>query len=200
MAWSNGPWRTCSCWACGWPMHAFRPPSPCSSAPAWGWPVLMRSSTRCGTRPGRSPRPKPSGRRRSRSAGPRRGRRRFSRLRSRRRARWRPCRRSSPRAARLPTTRRRGWTAGGPGRSGSIPSGLRPAPGGTSRRSPSTKRYPGITCSCRGFSCSPTCPRCSGSGASPCSLKGGGCTPSSSRGKRGSIAMIVPSLGRSALR
>jgi hypothetical protein len=64
-----------------------------------------------------------------------------------------PCRRSWPWAAWRPTTPP-AWTAADPGRSGSIPSGPPPVPAGTWKRRPSTKRYPGIICSCPACSCS----------------------------------------------
>jgi uncharacterized protein (DUF885 family) len=52
--------------------------------------------------------------------------------------------------------------------------------GWTWRAWPSTRPSPAITSSSPANSCSPTCRRCSGSGASPRTPRAGGCTPSSS--------------------
>ena len=79
-------------------------------------------------------------------------------------------------------------------------SGPPPAPGGTSKWSPSTKRYPGTICSSPAYSCSPTCPPSSASAASPCSRRDGACTPSSSPRKPGCTPMTVPCSARSARR
>ena len=78
----------------------------------------------------------------------------------------------------------------------------RPTPGtaGTSRWWPSTRRCPGITCSCPGCSCSPACPRCSASAACRCSPRAGACTRSSSPRKPACTPTTAPCSARSAPR
>ena len=67
----SGSTRPCrcgrrNCTRPGWITSPRWRPGPWSWAPGWGFPGWTRCSPRCGTRPGRSRRPRPSARRRSR--------------------------------------------------------------------------------------------------------------------------------------
>jgi hypothetical protein len=72
--------------------------------------------------------------------------------------------------------------------------------GWTSTWWPSTKRCPGIICSCPASSCSPACPPSSASAASPCSQRAGACTPNSSPRRPGCTPTTAACSARSARR